>query len=467
METADRKIAAEVKAHTELMKNLEYLTDRIGPRLTGSPQMQKASAWTLERFRDYGLDAHLETTNVSHAWYRGHDSAAILSPIERDVEIHSAGWSRATHGDLIAPVLFLDHFTAEDIARQKDKLKGAIVCLGKPRVVLPAGQPAANANDAESPPKPPDASEPPMPAYAERWRLFKTLADAGVSAALSDSIKPDRLFNMTRATPCCDPSLFPVALIPHEDYTLLYRLSRTDPVRIKINLQGRFSPGPEPASITVAEIKGSERPDERVIIGGHLDSWDLGDGALDDGTGAMATLEAARALKTLGWQPKRTLTFILFVGEELGGIGSRLFIKNHAAEVSKIDAVLVHDTGTGRVLSIALQNQWEAAPHMFSIYEPLRRVFGLDPLEARFYDGSDHIAFSRAGVPGYMCNQAPAQYREAHHSQSDTFDKVIPEEVNQGAAVLASWMWNVSEYPTPLPHHATSPAEDSLGAPSP
>jgi Zn-dependent M28 family amino/carboxypeptidase len=104
---------------------------------------------------------------------------------------------------------------------------------------------------------------------------------------------------------------------------------------------------------------------------------------------------------------------------------------------------------------------------MFSIYQPLRAVFGLDPLEGRFYDGSDHIAFSRAGVPGYSCTQAPAQYREVHHSQSDTFDKVIPEEINQGAAVLASWMWNVSEYPVALPHHATSPQEDSLGAPSP
>ncbi len=471
METADRQIAAEVKAHSELMKNLEYLTTQIGPRLTGSPEMQKASAWTLQRFKDYGFDAHLETTQVSHAWYRGLDSAEIVTPLRRTLEIHSYGWGKATDGDATGPVVFLADVSQEAVEKQRDKLKGAIVAMGNPRPVPPAGQPAANAFDASEPESAPghhrDPNAPPGLSFADRLNVYKLVADAGALALLSDSNKPDGLFNMSRVAPCCDPGPLPAAFITHEDYGWLYRLSQAGPVSMRINLKGTFSPGPAPASITVAEIKGSELPEERVIIGGHLDSWDLGQGALDNGTGAMATLEAARAMKALGWKPKRTLTFILFVGEELGGIGSKLYLSNHQAEVPKIDAALVLDTGTGRVTSIALENLWETARQMSTIYHPLQDVFDLFPLEARFYDGSDHISFIRAGVPGYICVQAPALYREVHHSQSDTFDKAVPEEINQAAAVIASWLWNVSEYPEALPHHPSIPHETYLGTPTP
>src|SRR5947209_10768949 len=149
---------------------------------------------------------------------------------------------------------------------------------------------------------------------------------------------------------------------------------------MKVNLTGTFSPSPAKTSITVAEIKGSEHPEERVIIGAHLDSWDLGQGAIDNGTGAMATLEAARTLRALGWKPKRTITFILFTGEEQGGIGAELFVKNHQAEIPKMDAVLVLDLGTDKAFTIVLEDQYETAPLMDEIYRPLQEVFNLDSL---------------------------------------------------------------------------------------
>jgi Zn-dependent M28 family amino/carboxypeptidase len=230
---------------------------------------------------------------------------------------------------------------------------------------------------------------------------------------------------------------------------------------MKVNLTGTFSPGPVKASITVAEIKGSQFPDERVIVGGHLDSWDLGQGALDNGTGAMATLEAARTLKALGWKPKRTITFVLFTGEEQGGVGANTFVTNHANEIPKIDAVLIHDTGTGKVFSIALEDEYETASLMEEIYRPLQEVFDLDPLSTRYFGSSDHVEFLNKGVPAYFCLQKPAHYREAHHSQADTFDKVIPGEINEGAAFLAAWAWNVSEMPPALPHHQPRPERSS------
>lgn len=454
MEAADQKIADEIQAHSELMKNEAYLTTQIGPRLTGSPQMQAASQWTLKRFQDYGIDAHLETTTVPHAWYRGADSAEIVSPIERRIPIRSLGWSSATAGEVAGPVVFLNPRDPASMQSKMGQLKGAIICLGDPTTLPPASEVPDNAYDAVIPPS---RGVPHGPAFnfAQYRKMLDSLANSGALAILRDSGKPDDLFNMGGgSSKPYEPSAVPTAFLTHEDYALLDRLSQSGSVAVKVDLKGTFSPGPVDASITVAEIKGSEHPDERVIIGGHLDSWDLGQGAVDNGTGAMAVLEAARTLKALGWQPRRTITFILYTGEEEGGVGVRLFLKNHAAEIPKMDAVLTHDTGTGRVFSIALEGLYQTGPLMAEVYQPLQEVFDLRPVSTRYFGSSDHVAFLRAGVASYFCVQAPAGYREAHHSQTDTFDKVIPDQVNEGAAVLAAWAWNVSELPEAFPHHA-------------
>lgn len=454
MGQADQKIDEEVIAHSELMKNLEYLTTEIGPRLTGTKQMQEASDWTLKRFHDYGIDAHLESTEIPHAYYRGNDTAEIVTPISRRIGIHALGWSKATAGEVSGTVTVAKIQSMDDLAKFKGKLKGAILLLNKPAEI--PTEPEENAYDAVIPPQR-GIPHTPQIGFRERIKVMTELAQEQPAVILLDSGKTDSLFNMSSFSRY-QPSAVPLAFITHEDYSLIYRLAENGAATMKVQLSGTFSPGPVPAAITVAEIKGSEFPDERVIIGGHLDSWDLGQGALDNGTGSMAVLEAARTLKALGWKPKRTITFILFTGEEQGGVGVDTFMKNHAAEIPKMDAALIHDTGTGKVFSIALEDLYTTAPLMSEIYEPLREVFDLQPLSTRYFGSSDHVAFLRAGVPAYFCIQKPAHYREAHHSQTDTFDKVIPNEINEGAAFLAAWAWNVSEMPDPLPHHAATPA---------
>jgi hypothetical protein len=415
--------------------------------------MQQASDWTLRRFKDYGIDSHLETTQVPHAYYRGVDSAQIVTPVVKQVPIHALGWSKATAGEIAGNVVAVRMDSDADLAKFKGKLKGAIVLMGKP-AEIPTTE-AENAYDAVI--TPPKGVQPEAAAgFRRRFAMMRAMAEEGPAAVLVDSGKTDNLFNMS-AFSRYQPSDVPLAFIAHEDYSLLTRLAEAGPVTMKVNLTGTFSSGPVPASITVGEIKGTQFPDERVVIGGHLDSWDLGQGALDNGTGSMAVLEAARTLKALGWKPKRTITFILFTGEEQGGVGAELFMKNHEAEIPKMDAALVHDTGTGRVFSIALEDLYETAPLMGEIYTPLREVFDLQPLSTRNFGSSDHESFLRAGVPAYFCVQNPAHYREAHHSQTDTFDKVIPDEINEGAALLAAWAWNVSEMPQALPHHAPIP----------
>ena len=454
MEVADQNIADEVKAHSELMKNLEYLTTQIGPRLTGSSQMQAASDWTLKRFQDYGVEAHLETASIDHAWTRGVETAEITSPIQRQIGIRALGWSKATAGDVSGNVVAIDVRQPSDFDAYKGKLKGAIVLAGKPADLSKAEPHPENAYDAVIPPA--RGVKPGGMSWRERAQLMRQISEEQPALVLLDSGKTDNLFNMTGSHPAYQPSLAPIAFVPHEDYDLIWRLLQAGPVALKANLQNTFSSKPVPASITVAEIKGSELSDERVIIGGHLDSWDLGQGALDNGTGAMAVLEAARTLKALGWKPKRTIAFVLFTGEEQGGIGADTYVKNHSAELAKTDAVMIHDTGTGKVFSIALENLWDTAPLMSEIYQPLQEVFDLQPLSTRYFGASDHVEFLDKGVPAYFCLQLPAHYREVHHSQTDTFDKVIPDQINEGAAFLAAWAWNVSEMPQALPHHAVA-----------
>jgi Zn-dependent M28 family amino/carboxypeptidase len=414
--------------------------------------MQAASEWARKRFQDYHVEAHLETAEIAHGWTRGNETAEITSPIQRRIAIHASGWSKATDGEITGNVIVVDSKEPSDFDRYKGKLKGAIVLLRKPADMSKLDANPDNAYDAVIAPSrgAPEANN----GRRGHMELIRQVTAEQPALILMDSGKPDSLFNVTGGINRYSASKVPMAFLTHEDYDLIYRLLQAENVTVKANLQETFSDKPVPTSITVAEIKGSEHPEERVIVGGHLDSWDLGQGALDNGTGAMATLEAARALEALGWKPKRTITFILFTGEEQGGIGADTYLKNHAAEIPAIDAVLIHDTGTGKVFSISLNNLWETAPLIHEIYRPLEEVFDLQPLSTRYFGSSDHVPFLNKGVPAYFCVQLPAQYREAHHSQTDTFDKVIPDQINEGAAFLAAWAWNVSEMPPALPHHA-------------
>ena len=173
----------------------------------------------------------------------------------------------------------------------------------------------------------------------------------------------------------------------------------------------------------------------------------------------FATLEAARLLKSLGWTPKRTLTFILFTGEEQGGVGARTFLKNHASEIGKMDAALIDDTGTGHITSISLENFWSTGPLMQQVYRPLQEVFDLDPMSTQYFGSSDHVEFQRAGVAGYFAVQEAAHYGYAHHSTDDVFEIVNPEALKEQAALLAAWMWNVSEMPESFPRHPKAPEQ--------
>ncbi len=442
----DRQILAEVKENNELLANLEYLSDMIGPRLTGTEKMTRASQWTAEMFRKYGLtNVHLEPWTIARAWYRGTARGRIVSPAELPLTLAAAGWSPSTAGLARGRVVYIDAQSVEDLKQYKGKLTGAIVIAAEPQA-LPAPYEV---------PRPPLLNPMSPPARAgivqflrARDAFFKA---EGVAAVLRDSAKEHALLNMTGiGGRNYDVGAVPTAFVTAEGYRLLWRLLTRGAVEVEVELTNSFSERPVTVYNAVAEIPGRERSNEVVILGAHLDSWDLGTGTTDNGTGSMVVLEAARTLQKLGLKPQRTIRFILFSGEEQRLNGSRTYVEAHKAELGKISAVLVHDVGTGRVLSLGLQGNYQDREMMDRIVAPLREV-GLLELSLRSIRATDHASFNDAGVPGFFCIQDPAEYSKTHHSQSDTFDKVWKDDLVQGAEVLAVWGYNVAQWPEMLP----------------
>lgn len=526
----DRKIIEEAKNGSEIMANLTYLCDVIGPRLTGSANLKRANDWAAEKMRSYGLsNVRLEPWELPMAWERGTAYARIVEPDNGKVlTVAAMGWTPGTNGRIVGDVVVVNARNPEELKKYEGKLKNAIVLRGPPANVrpitdlsfaVPGERPAPTPNRSEnpdaapernrrpaqpgqaeergqpdrpaSPNRPRDPGQPPEranpnPPPAGQPRPFDTrgageamrfrremaefLRKEGVAALLQDAGKPHGLLSMTgswggrdRAS-SADP--LPTLFVAHEHYALLYRLAtRPEPAvtRLELEVHNKFHPGPLPVYNTVGEIPGSEKPDEFVIVGAHLDSWDLGQGATDNGTGSCVVLETARILMKAGIKPKRTIRFVLYSGEEQGLHGSRAYCNLHKDELPKTSAALNHDTGTGRVTAIYLQGREILKPLMERELVSLKEL-GVTEISTRSMGGSDHLSFESAGVPGFMFRQDPAEYRLTHHSQSDTLDKAREADLIQGAQVMAIMAVRIANLDELLPREKRAPAATAAPA---
>jgi hypothetical protein len=469
----DKKIMDEAKNGSEVMATLTYLSDMIGPRLTGSPALKRANEWAADKMRSYGLsNVHLEPYTIVAGWERGTAYARIIEPDNgRTLTLAAEGWAPSTHGKVQGNVVIFNAREKADLAKYKGKLKDAIVLQGAPSEVrpisdmsfpLPSGGPGGRRRNADGSPRSgrPGAGQG-QDFFARMMQTRREMADflrsEGAVAILQDSGKPHGLLNMTGQIRGTDRGnageVIPRVFVAHEHYALLYRLAqRPAPARtrVEIELKNKLIPGPIAVYNTVGEIRGSEKPDEVVIVGAHLDSWDLGQGTTDNGTGSSVIIDTARTLAHCGVQPKRTIRFVLFTGEEQGFHGSNAYIKNHQDELPKISMVLAHDTGTGKVTGIGLQGREIIKPIFESELASLKGI-GLKDINLRSMNGTDHAPFDRAGVPGFAVQQDMAEYRLTHHSQSDTLDKAHEEDLIQGVKVMAVAAMRVANLPTLLP----------------
>jgi len=434
--------------HSQVMPNLQHLTDVIGPRLTGSPAARAANDWTMAKFKEYGLDAHLEQWNFGGTWQRGPTWLRMTAPRVHDVVAASWAWAPGTNGKTIAgPVVRIDASTAESLEVNKAKVKGAFVMLRAPSFVWNNDGPPMTAADTER-----MRSQFRLDSAA-RARIMQfnndqpyLLRNAGALGILLDAGKEQDLLNMSGSPTRVLP--LPELVVAHEDYALFDRLLQGGITpRLEANVQNTLNMKDSvPQWNTVAEIKGTEQPGQAVIVGAHLDSWDLGTGATDNGTGAMATLEAARIIAQAGLKPKRTIRFILFTGEEEGLMGSRKYAEAHAADADSMQAVIVLDNGAGAVTGMALQGHLEEYALWRTLLAPVHRL-NADTITDNQKGGTDHLSFIPYGVPGFNFNQITRGYNHTHHSQSDTWDKAIPADLMQASTVMAVSAYELANLP--------------------
>ncbi|HKO16816.1 MAG TPA: M20/M25/M40 family metallo-hydrolase [Gemmatimonadaceae bacterium] len=451
------RIIAEGTRHSHVRDDLEYLTDVIGPRLTGSPEMQRANDWTARRFREYGMDSSwTEPWTFGIGWSRGPMTLTMLAPQHRQLIGYSWAWAPGTNGPVAGDVVFLDARTEASFhERFAGKLRGAWVMLGPAAPIAnPDGPPMTAADSARL-----DSLRRAQFRLTEEERRFmgrrtELLAGEGIAGVIRDGAKEFGLLTMSGSPNAVSP--VPYIVIPHGDYDQFERLlQRGEHVRLEADIHNSFTSDTLLQRNTVAEIRGTQHPDEVVLLGAHLDSWDLGTGATDNGAGAIGVLEAARILKASGVRPARSIRFVLFSGEEEGLLGSRAYARAHAAELPKYQAVLVLDNGTGRITGMALQGRDELATLWQQLLAP---VASLGPFHVRSANkgGTDHLSFLPYGVPGFNFDQATAGYNHTHHSQVDVFDHAIPGDLAQAATVMAATAYELADLPALLPRN---PAE--------
>jgi hypothetical protein len=461
----DKKLMDEAKNGSQIMTNLGYLSDMIGPRLTGSAALKRANEWAAAKMREYGLtEVHQEAWEIPIGWERGTASARILEPDNgRTLVLTSQGWAPGTNGKIQADVLVVTAKNTEELAAYKGKVKGTVVLLGAPSRVRSLTQPAEPRRTPPAAGGPPgDPSDPQRRRFVSgmmtfRRELMDFLRAEGAAAIFMDAGKPQGLLTTTGGWRGQDRASggdpIPALYVAHEHYSLLHRLA-TRPAaartRIELEVTNKFVPGPIAVYNTIGELRGSEKPDEFVILGAHLDSWDLAQGTTDNGTGSCIVLEAARMMVKCGIRPRRTIRFVLFTGEEQGLYGSKAYVKQHKDELPRISMCLVHDTGTGKVTGLGLQGRKSIQPILQGELAGLKEL-GVTDINLRGMGGSDHASFEQAGVPGFAVQQDMSEYFLSHHSQSDTLDKAHEAELVQGAQVMAVAARRVADLPLLLP----------------
>jgi hypothetical protein len=433
-------------------EQMGYMFDVIGPRLAGSPEMQRANDWTAQQFRSMGADsAWLERFDFGVAWQRGPIAVTMLEPQHRELLAASWAWAPGTSGTVTGDVVYVDARTQSDFDRRfKGKLRGAWVMLSPAALIPnPDGPPLTAADSARL-----DSIRASQRAQTEEERAFGTAArqalalEQGAAGIIRDGAKEFALFTMSGSPSAISP--VPQVVIANDNYAQFERLLRAGHrVRIAVSIHNTFTREPVPQYNTVAEIRGTTHPEQVVLLGAHLDSWDLATGGTDNGAGSVAVMDAARILLRAGARPQRTIRFVLFGAEEEGLFGSQAYAAAHKAELANYQAVLVLDNGTGRITGMALQDHDELRGLWQSMFAPLAP---LGPLAVRSgkKTGTDHLSFEVYGVPAFNYDQLTRGYNHTHHSQVDDLDHSVPGDIAQAATVMAVNAWQLANQPTLL-----------------
>ena len=425
------KLTQLILGESPMIENLRRLTDEIGGRVTGSPEMARAVQWGVAGFRAAGVDVHTEKYTLPVTWKEGATRLTITSEAASGEQLRavSEGWGPATPREGIeATIIDIGAGSNADLG-QAGSLRGAIL-------LVHSGIGSTW----------PDLFQ----EYMRPPAIIARAVEGGAAAILWTSAR-ERLL-LYRHTNALNGTIdkIPQAVVAREDALRLARLVAANPggVRAKLIMPNEVGGAIEQDNV-VGEIRGYEKPDEAVILGAHLDSWELGMGALDNGCNAALVVEAARAIKATGLVPRRTIRFVLFTGEEQGTVGSYSYVKAHAAELDKIRGVIIFDSGSGRVSGYSLGGRRDTETGIRQILKPLDG-WGATEHTSDASFGTDNFDFLLEGVPTFVANQEISNYLANYHAASDTFDKVDQRELKLNTVIASLAAWGIADRREPI-----------------
>jgi carboxypeptidase Q len=454
-ETGDaaRIIQAALQS-SPLESNLRHLTDEVGGRVPGTPAMQRAVDWGVQMFKAAGADSvHAEEFTIPHSWAEGATEMTVsatgtaLDPklrqipkVQFRVRCVSIAWAPALAPAEHVPVVDVRSGSPADFAQAGD-VSGKIVLVHS--VVLKAWDDLF----AEY------STAPPVITAAVKGKAR--------AVAFIATREHDILYRHTNSAEG-EIDRIPQVLVAREDGERIGRLLASGhPVWADLSIPNQLGGAIKSANV-VAEIKGSEKPGEFVILGAHLDSWELGTGALDNGCNAALVVDALRAIKASGLQPRRSIRFILFSGEEEGLLGSRAYAVAHRPELDNAAGVIIYDAGTGKTTGFFVGGRKDALDTVKRLIAPLQQ-FGLTELKSDMEWGTDHFDFMLEGVPTFVADQEEANYLENYHAVSDTYDKVDFAQLKKHVAEAAEFSFALANLPQKIgPRFTRAQIEQSM-----
>ncbi len=495
------KIIDEGINHSQVMVIAQHLSDVIGPRLTNSPNMRKAEAWTQAKFREWGLtNIHKEGFEFGRGWWIERSSVRMTSPRPIQLTAIPIAWTPATNGPISAPVIVAPMARERDFAKWKGKLAGRVVLITQPTNGSEPKEAAFQRYDAkdigdldrfQQPRYDPEGADRRRKRLDFAMKLDAFLKAEGAVAWAQQSRLDGKLIHgegylFTKAV---TPAL-PGVEIAAEDYRRLARLAKAgmDPV-IEIDSLVHFDDSDDQAYNIIAEIPGTDPKAGYVMAGAHLDSWVAGDGSADNGAGSSVVLEAARIIAASGIRPRRTIRFALWAGEEQGLLGSLAYIEQHIATRgtgtepketgiarymgwndrwpinvkpgwSELAAYFNLDNGSGKVRGVYAENNPAVVPIFREWLAPFNSM-GAGAVVIQKTGGTDHVFLQAVGIPGFQFIQDPLDYdTRVHHTSIDTFDHLKGDDLRQAATIMASFLVNAAnaERALPRPPMPTKPA---------
>lgn len=427
-------------------KAYEYdreLADDIGPRLTASPNYVKATDWAVAEFTRLGLaNVHKEAWEIAATWEPETVEAKIVTPHEQALHLVSEGWSPSTpQGGIRGNVYYLPHLTEQAVKDSAAKIKDSIVLVDRDSFIL-KDQPLL---------------------FGKLFDNLHLIGEEGAKAivfGLGATNNAPSMIGNTAFKGEMDKT--PSANLGEEDTLLLKRLLDRGPVEIEFSFRNRVRKNVKVDNV-VAEIPGSDANGEYVVIGGHLDSWQPGTGAEDNGTGAATVVAVAQAVKAAGLVPRRTMRFILFGGEEEGLVGSVNYVRDHAGDMTKCAGIFITDSGSEPPkgwYTFGRDDENKALEPIKPLLDSLGAGGTTDEGEATFQ--TDEAPFLVKGVPAFVLWTPMDKYMLLHHKPSDTFDKVDERDLNLGAAVVGITAFAIADAPSRLPQLNQTDMEATL-----